>query len=564
MPKKILLSTWFLFCLLSLAAQPYQKPPKLVVGIVIDQMRYEYIYRYWDKYGNTGFKRILNEGMNCRNTRYNYVPTFTGPGHASIYTGTTPMHHGIVANDWFDRSSGKNMYCSADSTAQTLGSTSAAGKMSPRNLLSTTVTDQLRLISNFQSKCIGIALKDRGAILPAGQLANAAYWFDAGNGNFISSNYYMQELPQWVQDFNAAKRADTYLQQTWNTLLPIEQYTESFPDQNPYEGSIVAGNPGVFPYVLPDLFKQSGYGIVRYTPWGNILTTEMAKAAIIGEKLGKSAVTDFLAVSYSTPDYVGHVYGPHAIETQDIYLRLDKELGEFLQFLEKEVGKDNVLIFLTADHGGAEVPALLMDKKANAGYFPYKIIKDTVNTFISKLLGDGNWVLAYENQQVYLNKILIEKRAQALASIPTQFQGKSQQPSRYSFSDIQKMVAEFLMGIQGVANAYTAATIETYFHQDDLASLIKNGYYKKRSGDVIVQFEPGWMEYNKVGTTHGSEYSYDTHVPLLWWGWKTPKGKQSMKLVNITDIAPTLSIVLNADFPSACTGHPIEDYFILK
>lgn len=544
-------------------AQPYQKPPKLVVGIVIDQMRYEYIYRYWDKFGNTGFKKLLNEGLNCRNTRFNYVPTYTGPGHASIYTGSTPMHHGIIANDWFDKQSNKSIYCTTDTTVNTLGAQNNSGKHSPRNLLATTITDQLKLISNFNSKCIGIALKDRGAILPAGQLANAAYWFDAISGNFVSSSYYMDSLPTWVKNFNKQELPKNYLQNTWNTFLPIEQYTESFPDANSYEGSINAGNPSVFPYDLASISSKAGFGIIRYTPWGNTITTEMAKTTIKEEKLGKASTTDFLCVSYSTPDYVGHMYGPHSVEMQDIYLRLDKELGDFFMFLEKELGKENVLVFLTADHGGAETPSMLLDKNANAGYFPYQFIKDTVNTFLSKLIGNGNWVNAYENQQVYLNKTAIEQKISALS-----FSGNgltnnknSLDKAVYDFEKIQKLVAQFLLNMKGVANTYTSQEIENYFHENDLASLIKNGYYKKRSGDVIIQFEPGWMEYNKFGTTHGSEYSYDTHVPLLWWGWKTPKGKSSVSKVNITDIAPTLSIILNASFPSACIGNPIEDFF---
>jgi predicted AlkP superfamily pyrophosphatase or phosphodiesterase len=257
------------------------------------------------------------------------------------------------------------------------------------------------------------------------------------------------------------------------------------------------------------------------------------------------------------------MYGPHSVEIQDIYLRLDKELGDFLMFLENELGKENILVFLTADHGGAETPSMLIDKKANAGYFPYQFIKDTTNAFLSKLLGNGNWVIAYENQQVYLNQPAIEQKLNVLTISGSGITGNknSFDKTTYDFEKIQQLVAQFLFKMKGVANTYTSKEIENYFHDADLASLIKNGYYKKRSGDVIIQFEPGWMEYNEFGTTHGSEYSYDTHVPLLWWGWKTPKGKTSVSKVKITDIAPTISIILNASFPSACIGNPIEDFF---
>ncbi len=560
---RILPFIFLLFSISLFSQQAYQKPPKLVVGIVVDQMRYEYIYRYWDKLGSNGFKRLINEGMNCRNTRYNYVPTYTGPGHASIYTGSTPMHHGIVANDWFNKQSNKMLYCTSDTSVKTIGAENTSGKHSPRNLLATTVTDQLRLISNFNSKCIGIALKDRGAILPAGQLANAAYWFDAVSGNFVSSSYYMDSLPSWLIQFNNQEIPKKYLQNTWNTLLPIDQYTESFPDANPYEGSINAGSPGVFPYNLAYLYAKAGLGIIRYTPWGNTITTDMAKAAIKEEKMGQTSYTDFLCLSYSTPDYVGHMYGAHSVEVQDVYLRLDKELGEFFTFLEKEFGKENVLVFLTADHGGAETPSLLMDKKANAGYFPYQFIKDTVNTFLSKWLGSGNWVFAYENQQVYLNRAAIEQKLNTNSSLYNGLSGNKTFINNTSldYDEINQRIVDFLLSMKGVANAYTSKEIELYNHENNLATLIKNGFYKKRSGDIIIQFEPGWMEYNQYGTTHGSEYSYDTHVPLLWWGWKTPKGKASVNKVNITDIAPTLSLILNASFPSACVGNPIEDFF---
>ncbi len=299
--------------------------PKLVLGIVVDQMRYDYIYRFWNKYGNGGFKRLVNEGFFCRNTHYNYMPTYTAPGHASIYTGTTPAVHGIVGNNWFVKEENKSTYCTDDKTVKTVGSTSAAGEMSPANMWSSAITDELRLVSNFQSKVIGISLKDRSSILPAGHLANAAYWFDSQNGAFITSTHYMQDLPSWAAKFNAQDKAKEYLSKSWTTLLPVQQYTESLPDDNPFEGLFKGEQKPVFPHNLPEIFKQDGYEAIRYTPFGNSMVTDFALTAILAEKLGKGAATDFLAISYSSTDYIGHRYGPRAIELEDTYLRLDED-----------------------------------------------------------------------------------------------------------------------------------------------------------------------------------------------------------------------------------------------
>ena len=512
--------------------------PKLIIGIVIDQMRVDYIYKYWNKYSNDGFRRLVNEGFFCKNTHYNYVPTYTGPGHASIYTGTTPSYHGIVSNDWYDRETNKTIYCSVDNSVEAVGGSVKSGSMSPKNMLSTTFCDQLKLSNNQQSKVIGIALKDRGAILPAGHSANAAYWFDAATGDWMTSTFYMKALPQWVTDFNKKQTAKNYVSKPWTTLLPIEQYTESFFDDNIYESVFKGEAKPVFPHDLPKMAElNGGVGVIRWTPFGNSITKDFALELIKSENLGKGKVTDILAISFSSTDYVGHAYGPQSIEVEDTYLRLDKDIAEILKFLDTWVGKNNAFVFLTADHAAVDNPAYLNSIKIPGGYFSAKQPIDSLKKFLTGKYGDS-LVLTYDNQQVYLNRKLIEQK-------------------KLNEVEVENSVATFLLKFKGVASCVTAHSLQNVYFASGINSLIQNGFYAKRSGDVAITFEPGWVEYDKTGTTHGSAYNYDTHVPLIFYGWKIKSGSTLQK-VEITDIAPTICLMLNINLPNACTGKPIE------
>ncbi|MBN8701994.1 MAG: alkaline phosphatase family protein [Bacteroidetes bacterium] len=530
-------------CTLTIFAQQKQPvqptkntAPKLVVGIVVDQMRYDYIYRFWDKYQQGGFRRLVNEGFFCKNTNYNYVPTYTGPGHASIFTGTTPLIHGIIANDWYNRKTGTTIYCAEDKSQSTVGSTTKAGQMSPRNMLSTSVCDQLKLHTNKKSKVIGIALKDRGAIMPAGHMADAAYWFDLDAGNWITSSYYRSELPKWTQTFNENKVYEKYLNKPWTTLLPIEQYTESAADDNLYEGSLKSGVKPVFPYDLPALYKDKGVKIIRTTPFGNSLTKDFAIEAIKAEQLGKSTNTDFLTLSFSSTDYIGHTFGPQSIELEDCYLRLDRDIAEFLKFIDMWVGKQNALIFLTADHGAVDVPAYLIDNKIPAGYFDDKAFAKQVTSALLQKFGD-TLLLEYINQQVYLDNAKIKAK-------------------NIDIEKVYETIASIAYSMDGVASVITAKTILTTSFTDGITKKIQNGFNAQRSGDMIITFNPGWTEYQHTGTTHGSAYNYDTHVPLIWYGGAIKSGSTN-EAVNITDIAPTLSNILNIPYPNGCTGKVI-------
>lgn len=513
--------------------------PRLVVGIVIDQMRYDYLAKYYNKFSQNGFKKLLTQGFNCKNTNYNYAPTFTGPGHASIYTGTTQSFHGIISNDWFVRDSGKVVYVTDDPTVQTVGSASTkAGKMSPHNMLASTIGDELRLYSNLKSKVISVSLKDRAAILPGGHLSNGSYWFDSGSGNFITSTFYKKELPQWVTDFNAQHLADKYLSQPWNTLLPIEQYTESADDDNPYEGLYQGETKPVFPHNLPAMFSKTDYAVLLSTPFGNTIVKDIALAALKGEKLGKNDYTDFLAISFSSTDYIGHKMGPQSIELEDTYLRLDRDLAEIIIYLEKNYGKDNFLLFLTADHAVAYVPEELMNLKMNAGYFSYKIFSDSLKKYLYREYNDSSLVSCIINDQIYLNRPLIKRK-------------------NINLKNLQDDIVSFSLTFNGVANAYTSYQLNGETLKNKSAGLMQNGFYIKRSGDIALLLEPAWLDdYSHTGTSHGTTYSYDTHVPLLWYGWNIKPGNTS-KPVDITDIAATIASFLNIMPPSACIGKPI-------
>lgn len=517
------------------------KHPKLVIGIVVDQMRYDYLYRFADKYGKGGFNRFLSQGFECSNTNYNYVPTYTGPGHAAIYTGTTPQYNGIIANDWYDAKIGRSVYVTEDTTVTTIGSESTAGKMSPRKLLSTTITDELQLSNNKQSKVIGICLKDRGSILPAGHFPAAAYWFDNKSGNWITSSYYANQLPLWVQQFNTKKLCDQYLAKPWTTLFPIEQYTVGLANgssfRNPYKGE----EKNEFPHDLPAIKNAIGYELIRSTPFGNSFTVDFAIEALTQEKMGTGKFTDFLALSFSSTDYVGHQFGINAIETQDTYARLDKDLERLFAHLDKTIGMDNVLIFLTADHGAAETPAHMQSLNIPSGVFSSDKIKEKLSKHISAIYGEGNWILHYNNQQFWLNNVLIEEK-------------------KLNKKELVDNCILFLKKMEGVQDVYNTSELSQLNTANQHIDKLVLGISPIRSGDIAIVLQPGWFDAPyaaKGGTTHGSGFAYDTHVPLLWLGWKIKQGSSATP-VNITDIAATLSNLLHISKTNASIGIPIN------
>ncbi len=532
--KKFFLLLFFIFIS---NAQAQQQRPKLVVGIVVDQMKMEYLYRFSDDFSPHGFKRLMNNGYTFQNMHFNYTPTYTGPGHASIYTGTTPSTHGIVGNEWFSRKLGKEMYCTDDGSVKTVGDgTDKEGAMSPKNLQSTTITDELRLATNFKGKVIGLSLKDRGAILPAGHFANWAFWF-SDSGSFISSTFYGSELPNWVKAINQEKRYMSYINKGWDLFKPVATYNESLPDENPYEG-ILNGEKPVFPYNLKTMFDKKGASILRATPFGNDILAEFAKKAIEKEDLGKDESTDFLTVSFSSTDYVGHILGPRSMELQDTYLRLDQTIADFLNYLDKTVGKENYLLFLTADHAGAENTTFLKDNKYNVTNVEPKEIRKALTKFSNDTFG-VDLVLNYSNFNVFFNKEIIKSKGLELSKVKLVFK-------------------EFLMTQDQIKRVYTEEEILGSTGNDYYLNFIAKGYDPTQDGDLIVLDKPGFIEYGTKGTSHGTAYSYDTHVPLLFYGWHVKQGESFNKKM-ITQIAPTLSQMLKIPFTNGTEAHVLEE-----
>lgn len=520
---------------------PQNARPKLVVGIVVDQMRWDFLYRYYDRYSKGGFKRLMKDGFNCENTFIPYCPTVTAAGHTCIYTGSVPAIHGIVGNGWYDYSEKRDMYCSEDKSVSTVGANNDNGKMSPKNMLVTTICDELKLATNFRSKVIGIAIKDRGAILPAGHSADAAYWYDSKTGKFISSTYYMKDLPKWVNDFNTSEAVNSYYKKEWNTLYPTVTYVQSDVDTNNYESLPLGDDQLHFPYNLSRFADKKDYGKIRSTPYGNSITFDFAKSALINEQLGKDSITDFLAVSFSSTDYIGHAYGPNSIETEDTYLRLDKDLEAFLSFLDKQVGVNNYTLFLSADHGVAHVPGFLEKHKLlNGGVVGSKVEKD-LNSFLKEKFLVDSLCIGSSNYQFYLNTVLIDDK-------------------KLDKEDIIKASITFLEKIEGIDRALEYSDLQEAMLPKQLKEQFTNGYYPKRCGDILVILKPGYIddEYDNKGTTHGIWNPYDAHIPLLFFGYGINKGKAYDK-VFMTDIAPTLSSLLHIQMPSGCIGSAVKN-----
>ena len=536
MQKLIAFFSALVFCM-AITAQTEIARPKLVVGIVVDQMRWDYLYRFYSRYApDGGFKRLLNQGFSCENTLIPYTPAITACGHAGIYTGSVPAIHGITGNDWWDNQRNQNMYCTQDDSVHTIGSNTELGKMSPRNLLVTTICDELRLATNFKSKVIGIALKDRGSILPAGHSANAAYWYDNKTGDWISSSYYMTDLPQWVKEVNAKKMVDQYYEQGWNTLYPINTYTQSTEDEKPYENKPFGIK---FPY---DLKKYAGksYGLLPVTPQGNTFTLEMSKTAVTAEQLGKHEVTDFLAISLSSPDYIGHTFGPNSIEAEDCYLRLDKDLGDFLNYLNEKIGQGNYLVFLSADHGAAHVPGFAKEHNIPAGNLNTKSIFTALNTMLKNKFKVDELVTDIANYQVYLDHYAMTK-------------------ANISSKDVYKIIIDYLLNQKGIQRAFALESIAETTLQSKQKEMITNGYYPNRSGDVQFLLESQWLDgFETGGTTHGAWNPYDAHIPLLWYGWNIKQGKTNRE-IRMTDIAPTIAAMLHIQMPSGSIGQVIEE-----
>ncbi|MDG1285040.1 MAG: alkaline phosphatase family protein [Flavobacteriaceae bacterium] len=513
--------------------------PKLVVGVVVDQMRFDYLNRFKKKYSANGFLRLIKQGYSCNNHHFNFIPTYTAPGHASIFTGTTPSVHGIIGNSWYDKASNSTVYCTTDKAYIPVGAAAKYGQASPRNMKVTTLADQNRLFTQMNGKTIGVSIKDRGAVFPSGHTANGAYWFEGLNeGKWMTSTYYMDALPQWVKDFNTPSNIASYLK-PWNTLYDISLYEESGSDLSDYEQGFNGKSTSEFPYDLKALMElNEGYDIIKSTPFGNTMITDFALSAIEAESLGVDDYTDFLTVSYSSTDYIGHNFGINSVELQDTYLRLDLEVERLLNYLDAKVGAGNYTLFLTSDHGAVDVPSFLTDVHIPSGYVPKNSFA-SLYTNLKKKYGVSDLIMKISNDQVFLN----QERITAL---------------KVNLEDVQKFVVNEIISYPHIKKAYTATTMQTRYFKEGAEKMLQNGYHQKLSGDVLFTLESGVISYDSKGTTHGSGYNYDTHVPLLFYGNGIQPGK-TYKRTNVTDIAPTISALLGIALPSGATGTVIEE-----
>lgn len=539
-----------LFCLVnysqeSTASQPpiWSTPPRLIVGVVVDQMRTDLIYRYWNNFGNDGFKRSIIDGAFARNAHFDYAPTFTGPGHASIYTGTTPAYHGIVSNDMFIRATGGGLYCAEDEQMSGVGCEGPSGQRSPVNLLSSTIADELERRTARHARTIGVAIKDRGAILPIGRTGDAAFWYDPASGDFVTSTWYRDALPDWLKEFNARELPEKYLNNKWDLILPRERYTQVLPDDNPYEIAVPGATKAVLPLDLAAISTDNP-SLLANTPWGNTLTTDVALAALAGEALGADEVPDLLAISYSSTDMLGHRVGPRALELEDMYIRLDAEIARLLKALDEQVGKDRYLFFLTADHGTVDVPGYLKDLRASAGYYDQGKLRERLEPELIKHFGEGKWVDAIVNEQVFLNwRTINEKKVDA--------------------SDVQRVIVNVLLQEPEISHAIGAVHLVSNTYTDRVLGNLQRGFMPQRSGDVIFALRPGMLDLSEMpegkGTSHRSVWNYDTHVPVIFFGYGV-RSADVTRRISITDIAPTIAIITGMTMPDACIGEPIEEF----
>ncbi len=510
--------------------------PKLIVGVVVDQMRWDYLYRYQDRYVDGGFKRMLREGFTCENAHINYNPTVTAAGHACVYTGSVPAIHGIVSNSWYDRSIKRSINNVEDSTVQTLGAPQSGHSQSPRNLLVTTIGDELKLSNNFRSKVIGVSIKDRGAILPGGHLSNGSFWWDNATGNFVTSTYYMDDLPGWMKEFNARKLAEKYATQKWETLYPMDTYAQSTGDDKPYEGKMIGKKAATFPY---DYGKTNAKIKDLYaSPFGNQLTMEAAKAAIEGEDLGGGEFADMIAISFSSTDALGHTVGPNAIEIEDMYLRLDQEFAELFKYLDNRYGRDGYLFFITADHGVSQSPGFLKEHNLPTGVLSGDTNKE-VTKAVSDRYGIDDIVEATSSSQLYVNWENVEK-----------------QNKNVDHDELMHFMAKELRKQPGVVDAWPARDLANAPWPEPIKSRFIKGYNAQRGGDVMYVTSAGWKGGSESGATHGLWYPYDAHLPLVFMGWNVPHGYTN-RVVGMTDIAPTLAALLKIQMPSGSIGDPI-------
>ncbi|HRW21403.1 MAG TPA: alkaline phosphatase family protein [Bacteroidales bacterium] len=518
--------------------------PKLIVGIVVEQMRQDYLTRYWDDFSNDGFKKLAIYGAWCQNNKLNYSISHSSPGFATIVTGAEPTEHGIVADLWYNTLSDEINTSIGDKRQTTIGGKANKYQFSPKKLLCTSMSDEIKLYNRSTSKVFSLGLDPKGAVLSGGFSANAAFWFDTDSGNWVSSSYYTNALPNWVKEFNDKNYPADYLTRSWELTLPESDYNESLPDANLYEYGI-NGYYKTFPYDYQEIIKDiRNYELINLIPEGNNLTTDFAVSLMLNENLGKDNDIDFLFINYSVNEEIGKLYGPNAMETQDLYIKLDKDIAHLITVIEENIGKHNVLIYLTSNCGVSNNPTYLIDNKLPAGNFKHHYIKVLLESYLKALYGEGNWIKDFTNNQIYFNRTLIED-------------------SKIDLQELRLKAADFIMNSEGVSYALTADQLAKGNYSTGMKYLMQNSYHPKRSGDIIICLKSGWLNDISYSADHISGYNYDTHIPLIWYGWKIKK-QIITRTTYSKDIVPSIATMLNFPVPTGSTGTPIFELYERK
>lgn len=548
MVRKSVIIVVLLFVSVSIFSQGAYIPPDrpaLIIGIIAEGLRFDQVEKLRDQLRENGIRKLLNEGTSYRNANSGYLLTQGAPGFATIVSGTEPAFHGIPSDSWYEPFNNELVYCTRDVSINPVGGSYEFGLNSPVNLRSSSFSDELKMSTNGKSKVFGIGFRDYGAVLGAGHAADGAFWFDERTGTWMSCTYYMNLLPSWLNDFNALGLADKYLSGKWDRFRQEEDYGVALPDSSVHEKGFKGSY--MFPYDLNrltlsgGLSKKRDYSLLKETPFSNSLTTDLAIRLIDEERLGQDEYPDYITIAYSATDYISHRFGPSSAESADAFYRLDAEIERLLDYLNGKIGKRNILVFFTSAHGIAEVPLVLESNHIPSGYFKSNQAMMLLRSYLNAYYGQGDWVRAYHERQIFLNRGLIED-------------------ARISLEDIQKRVSRFMVQFSGVAAAYPSYAFETNNFTEGHLRKISNSYTPMRSGDVFIILLPGWVEYSDHITNHNSPYDYDSHVPLIWYGWSVNR-TSVFRRVNITDIAATLSAIMRIPLPNACSGEPLPELF---
>lgn len=511
-----------------------KEKPRLVIRLVIEQMRYEMLLRYWDHFGEEGFKKLAREGVLCRNARINYSNADQSAGFATISTGSYPSMHGIISDQWYDRLASGRRGAIASEQHHGLDGKDDRGHFAPSNLMTSTTGDELKLL-DARSKVFSLGMHPISAILGAGKLTDGAFWMDDQSADWMSNSYYMDSLPGWVDRFNDKELEEIYMNRSWEMMMPEDNYTGSTRDDSEAEEGFLLLYRKTFPYNLKLLKRKSNsFRYLKYTPFGNTYTRDFALSLITHEALGQDSHTDLLSISFSANAFVNELFGPRSMEMEDLFVRLDREIAHLLEFLEDRLGRDQVLLVMTSDRGAADPYEYRKDKGLSAQEFKPREGLALLRSYLNVVYEPDDWITGYSNRQIYLNHGLIDQKG-------------------YEIGEFQEKVARFMVKKSGVAYALKSSTLQNSSYSEGMMKMVQNSFHPARSGDVFLVLEPGIVE---VPSRSGSIYSYDTHIPMIWWGNGFPAGTIHDE-VNLRDLAPTISYILNIPYPDASFGKPI-------